>query len=179
MLYNKPRGLVQMEAKQTSLRALTGVGSEARQPGLESQLCVLEQVTCLWALVSSSPKWGILRPERAQIVVQFSHSWTAARQASLSITNSWSLLKLMSIKSVIPPNHLILCRPLLLLPLIFPSIRVFSNESVLHIRWTKYWSFNFSISLSNEYSELISLRMDSVDFLGVQGTVKSLLQHHN
>ena len=89
--------------------------------------------------------------------------WTAARQASLSITNSWSLLKLMSIKSVMPSNHLILCRPLLLLPSIFPSIRVFSNDSALHIRWPKYWSFSFSISPSNEYSGLISFRMDWSD----------------
>ena len=94
--------------------------------------------------------------------------WTAACQDSLSITNSQSLLKLMSIKSVMPSNHLILCRPLLLLPSIFPSIRVYSNESVLHIRWPKYWSFSFSISPSNEYSELISFRMDWLDLLAVQ-----------
>ena len=104
---------------------------------------------------------------------------TAARQASLSITNSRSLLKLMSIESVMPSNHLILCRPLLLPPSIFPSIRVFSNESVLHIRWPKYWSFSFSISPSNEYSELISLRTDWLDLIAVQGTLKSLLQHHS
>ena len=105
--------------------------------------------------------------------------WTAAHQASLSITNSWSLLKLMSIESVMPSNHLILCRPLLLLPSIFLSIRVFSNESVLHIRWPKYWSFSFSISPSNEYSELISFRMDWLDLLAVQGALKSLLHHHS
>ena len=105
--------------------------------------------------------------------------WTAARQVSLSITNSWSLLKLMSILSVMPSNHLILCHPLLLPPSVFPSIRVFSNESVLYIRWQKYWSFNFSISPSNEYSELISFRMYWLDFLAVQGTLKSLLQHHS
>ena len=103
--------------------------------------------------------------------------WTAACQAFLSITNSQSLLKLVSIESVMPSNHLILCRPLLLLPSIFPSNRVFSNESVLHIRWPKYWSF--SISLSNEYSELISFRIDWFDLLAVQGTLKSLLQHHS
>ena len=102
--------------------------------------------------------------------------WTVARQASLSITNSWSLLKLMSIKSVMPPNHLILCRPLLLLPSIFSSIRVFSNESALCIRWPNYWSFSFSISSSNEYSGLI-FRMDWVGCLAVQGTLKSPLQH--
>ena len=105
--------------------------------------------------------------------------WTAACQAFLSITNSWSLLKLMSIELVMPSDHLILCRPLLLLPSFFPSIRVFSNESVLHIRWPKYWSFRFSISPSNEYSRLISFRMDWFDLLAVQGTLKSLLQHHS
>jgi len=99
--------------------------------------------------------------------------------ASLSITNSQSLLKLMSIKSVMPSNHLVLCRPFLLLPSIFPGIRVFSNESVLHIRWPRYWSFSFSISSSNEYSGLISFRMDWLDLLSVQGTLKSLLQHHS
>ena len=105
--------------------------------------------------------------------------WTAARQASLSITNSQCLLKLMSIKSVMPSIHLILCRPLLLLPSIFLSIRVFSKESVLHIRWPKYWSFSFSISPSNEYSGLISFRVDWLDLLAVQGTLKSLLQHYS
>ena len=104
---------------------------------------------------------------------------TAARQASLSFTISWSLLKLMSIESVMPSNHLILCHPLLLLPSVFPSIRVFSNESALLIRWPKYWSFNFSISPSNEYSELVSFRMDWLDLLAVQGTLKRLLQHHS
>ena len=103
----------------------------------------------------------------------------STRQASLSITNSWSLFKLMSIVSVMPSNHLILCCPLLLLPPIFPSIRVFSNESVLHIRWPNYWSFSFNISPSNEYSGLISFRMDWLDLLAVQGTLKSLLQHHS
>ena len=103
---------------------------------------------------------------------------TAASQASRSITNSQSLLKLMSIKSVMPSNHLILCRPLLLPSSVFPSIRVFSNESALHIRWPKLWSFTFSISPSNEYSGLISFRMDWLDLLAVQGTLKSLLQHH-
>ena len=105
--------------------------------------------------------------------------WTAPCQASLSITNSQSLLTLMSIESVMPSNHLILCRPLLLLPSIFPSIRVFSNESVLHIRWPNYWSFSFSISPSNEYSELISFRIDRFDLLAIQGTLKSLRQHNS
>ena len=118
--------------------------------------------------------------------VQFSRSvmsdsatpWTAARQASLSITNSQSLLKLMSIQSVMPSNHLTLCHPLLL-PSIFPSIRVFSNESVLCIRWPKYWSFRFNISPSKECSGLLSFRMDWIDLLAIQGILKNLLQHHS
>ena len=105
--------------------------------------------------------------------------WTAAHQASLSITNSRSLLKLMSIELVMPFNHLILCHPLLLLPSIFSSIRVFSNEAVLHIRWPKYWSFSVSISPSNEHPGLISFRMDWLDLLAVHGTLKSLLQHYS
>ena len=105
--------------------------------------------------------------------------WTEARKASLSSTNSWSLLKIMDIKSVMPPHHLILCCPLLLLPSVFLSIRVFSNESVLLLSWPKYWSFSFSISLSNEYSGLISFRVDWLDLLAVQGTLESLLQYHN
>ena len=104
----------------------------------------------------------------------FATPWTAALQPSLSISHSWSLLKLMSIKSVMPSNHLILCHPLLLLPSIFPSIRVFSNELALRIRWPKYWSFSFRISISNKYSGLISFRMDWFDLLAVQGTLKSL-----
>ena len=105
--------------------------------------------------------------------------WIAARQASLSITNSWSLLKLMPIQSVMLSSHLILCCPLLLLAPMPPSIRVFSNESTLHTKWPKYWSFSFSISPSNEYSGLISFRMDWLDLLAIQGTLKSLLQHHS
>ena len=120
------------------------------------------------------------------VSVQFSHlvmsdsvtPWTAARQVSLSVTNTWNLLKLTSIELVMPSNHLILCRPLLLLPSIFLSIRVFSNESVLCIRCSKYWSFRFSISPSNEYSGLISFRMDCLDILTAKGTLKSL-QHHS
>ena len=107
------------------------------------------------------------------------HELQRACQASLFITNSQSLLKLVSIESVMPSNHLILCHPLLLLPSIFPSIRVFSSESALHIRWPKYWNFSFSISLSNEYSGLISFRIDCIDLLAVQRTLKSLLQHHS
>ena len=105
--------------------------------------------------------------------------WMAARQASLSIINSQSMLKLMSIVLVMPSNHLILCHPLLLLPSIFPSIRVFSNESVIHIRWPKYWSFTFNITPSDEYSGLIFFRIDWLGLLAVQGTLKSLLQHHS
>ena len=123
---------------------------------LHSQFSSVQSLSCVWL---------------------FATPWTAACQASLSITNPWSLLRLMSIKSVMPSNHLILCRPLLLPPSIFPSIRVFSNESVLHIRCPKYWSFSFSISPSNEYSGLISFRMDWLDLLAVQGTLKSFLHH--
>ena len=109
----------------------------------------------------------------------FETPWTVACQASLSFTISWSLLKLMFIESVMPSNHLILCHPLLLLPSIFPSIRVFSSESLLHIRWPKYWTFSFSISPSNEYSGLISFRIDWFDLLIVQGYLKHHLQHHS
>ena len=111
-------------------------------------------------------------------VLLFATPWTAAHQASLS-TNSWSLLKLMSIESVMPSNLLIFCHPLLLLPSIFPSIGIFSNDSVLRIRWPEYWSFSFSISPSNDYSGLISFRMDWLNLLAVQGTLKGLLQHHS
>ena len=120
---------------------------------------------------SLTPHQSVQSLSRVRI---FATPWTAAHQASLSFTNSWSLLKLMSIESVIPSNHLILCGPLLLPRSIFPSIRVFSNESVLPIRWPKYWSFSFSISPSNEYSGLVSFRMDWLDLLAVQATLKSL-----
>ena len=109
----------------------------------------------------------------------FGTPWTAAHQASMSITNSWCLPKLMSIESGMPSNHLTLCCPLLLPPSIFPGIRVFSNESALRIMWPKYWSFSFNMSPSNEYSGLISFRMDWLDLLAVQGTLKSLLQYHS
>ena len=112
-------------------------------------------------------------------VLLFATSWTAAHQAFLSLTNSWSLLKLISIESVMPSSHLNLCCPLLLPPSIFPSIRVFSNESVLCIRWPKYWSFSFSISHSSEYSGLISFWIDCLDLLAVKGMLKNLLQHHS
>ena len=123
--------------------------------------------------------WSISSVQLLSCVWLFVTPWTAARQASLSITNSWSLPKLMSIELVMPSNHLILCRPLLLPPSIFPSIRVFSSESALHIRWPKYWSFSFIIRPSNEQSGLISFRMNWLDLLAVQGTLKSLLLHHS
>ena len=123
--------------------------------------------------------WIIQFSSVTQLCPTLCDPWTAPCQASLSITNSPSLLKFMSIESVMPSNHLILCRPLLLLPSVFRNIRVFSNESARHIRWPKYWSFSFNISPSNEYSGLISFRMDWLDLLGVQGTLKSLLQHHS
>ena len=110
-------------------------------------------------------------------VLLFATPWTAAHQSSLSITKSWSFFRFMFIQLVMPSNHLVLCRPLLLLPSIFCSIRVFSHKSALHTRWPKYWSFSFSISPSNEYSGLISFRMDWLDLLAVQGTLKNLLQH--
>ena len=125
--------------------------------------------------------WQILSPSVHSLsrVWLFVTPWTAAHQASLSITNTRSLIKLMSIESVMPSKHLILCYPLLLPPSIFPNIRVFSSESALRIRWPKYWSFSFSVSPSNEYSGLISFRRDWLDLLAVQGTLKSLLQHHD
>jgi len=135
--------------------------------------CWDTQVHQFRALSQFSPVQSLSR------VRPFATPWTTAHQASLSITNSWSLLKLMSIESVMPSNHLILCHPLLLPPSVFPIIRVFSNKSVLHMRWPQYWSFSFSISPSNEYLGLISFRMDWLDLLAVQGTLKSLLQHHS
>ena len=134
---------------------------------------------CSWTLPKSYYQFMFSSVQLLSLVWLFATPWTAACQASLSITNSRNLLKLMSIESVMPSNHLILCRPLLLPPPTFPSIRVFSNESVLCIRWPKDWSLSFSISPSNEYSELISFRMDWLDLLAVLGTLKSLLQHHS
>ena len=133
-------------------------------------------ITPLWCILSNVQFSSVQSLSRVRL---FETPWTAARQVSLSITNSRSPPKLMSIKSVMPSNHLILCRPLLLLPSIFPSIRVFSDESVLHIRWPKYCSFSLNISPSNEHPGLLSFRMDWFDLLAVQGTLKSLLQHHN
>ena len=137
--------------------------------------------------------WWVAKPSQYCKVIQFSSvrfsslnhvrlfatPWTAASQVCLSITNSWSLPKLMSIESVMPSNHLILHYPLLLMPSIFPNIRVFSNESALRVRWPKYWSFSFNISPSSEHPGLISFRIDWLDLLAVQGTLKSLLQHHS
>ena len=141
---------------------------------------------CMYSIVSVCI--SVLFRERMSIYISvqslsrvrlFATPWTAARQASLFITNSRSLLRLISIELVMPSSHLILCLPLLLLPSIIPSIRVFSNESVPHIWWPKYWSFSFNISPSNEHPGLISFRMDWLDLLAVQGTLKSLLQHHS
>ena len=137
-----------------------------------------QRAHCIFAILlkhSQNPQFSSV--QSLSRVWLFATPWITARQASLSITNSQSLLKLMSIKSVMPSRHLILCHPLLLLPSIFPSIRVFSNESILIIRWSKYWSFSFSISPSSEHPGLISFRMDWLDLLAVQGTLKSLLQH--
>ena len=136
----------------------------------------IKEFRVLLSLITSFPKFSVQLLSHVQLFVTL---WTAACQVSLSITKSQSLLKLMSVESVMPSNHLILYLPLLLAPSIFPSIRVFSNESALHIRWLKYWTFSFSISPSNEYSGLISFRMDWLDLFAVQGTLKSLLQHHS
>ena len=161
----------------------------------KSRPCLLSDRKCkvtwqtVWILMQSTPgsiwryqmgiwKYSVQFSSVSQSCL-FATAWTAACQASLSITNSWSSPKLMSIESVMPLNHLILCHPFLLLPSVFPSIRVFSNESVLRISWSKYWSFSFIISPSNEYSGLISFRMDLLDLLAVQGTLKSLVQHHS
>ena len=138
----------------------------------ESNVYLFQSITfCLCTCISSV--------QLLSRVWLFAIPWTVAQQASLSITNSWSLLKVMSIESVMSSDYVILCHLFLFLPSIFPSIRVFSNESALRMRWSKYWSFSFSISPSNEYSGLISFRMDWLDLLAVQGTLKSLLQHHS
>ena len=143
---------------------------------------------CNWKLIAWLRKYSQLTDYSASVsqsvqsisrVQLFVTPWTAACQASLSITNSQGLPKLMSIELVMPSNHLILCCPLLLLPSIFPSIRAFSSESFLHIKWPNYWSFSFSINPYNEYPGLISFRMDWLDLLEVQGTLKNLLQHHS
>ena len=142
-----------------------------------------KKMAMCWVTVIPPHHWALLylfsSVQSLSRVRLFATPWTAACQAFLSITNSWSPPKPMSVELVMPSNHLILCRPLFLLPSIFPSIKVFSNESALHIRWPKYWSFSFNISPSNEHPGLISFRMDWLDLLAVQETLKSLLQHHS
>ena len=145
----------------------TRLPGKSQEPTFLSSYSMPTYVLILYISVSSV--------QSLSCVQLFATPWTAAHQASLSITNPHSLLKLMSIESVMPSNYIILCHPLLLLPPIFPSIRVFSNESALHIRWPKYWSFSFNISPSNKYSGLMSFRMDWLDLLAVQRTLKSLL----
>ena len=144
--------------------------------GIDLLISLTRVITSLCICMSYTP--SVSSVQSLSHVQLFTTPWTAAGQASLSITNSQSLLKLTSIELMMPSNHLILCRPLLLLPSIFPSIRVFSSESVLHIRWPKYWSFSFKISPFSEYSGLITFRMHWLDLLAVQGTLKSLLQHN-
>ena len=146
---------------------------------LNKQIWINQNMTISFRLNYKEVILGFSSIQSLSRVRLFATPWIAARQASLSITNSQSSLKLTSIESVMPSSHLILCRPLLLLPPIPPSIRVFSNESTLHMRWPKYWSFSFSISLSNEHPGLISSRMDWLDLLAVQGALNSLLQDHN
>ena len=154
----------------------SGPGIKPLSPALASRFLTTGSPGTSLCLSSWMNGYSVQSPSHVWL---FATPWTAARQASLSITNSWSSPKLMSVESVMPSNHLILCHPLLLLPSIFPSIRVFSNESALRIRWPKYWSFSFNISPSNEHPGLISFRMDWLDLLAVQGTLKSLLQHHS
>ena len=140
----------------------------------------VDDIAQIWEIFDDTAQiWSCCSSDNSVCVQFFATPWTAAHQASLSLTISWRLLKLMSIESVIPSNHLVLCCPLLFLPSIFPSIRIFSYESALHIRWPKYWSFNFSVSPSSAYSGLTSLKIDWFDLLAVQGTLKSLLQHHS
>ena len=157
------------------LREDSALGPPVKESALHYLHCPSESVCFPDTWLQQYQFSSVQSLSRVQLFVT---PWTAARQASLSFTNSQSSLKLMSIESVMPSNHLILCRPLLL-PSIFPNIRVFSNESVLPIRWPKCWSFSFSISSSNEYSGLVSFRMDWLDLLAVQGTLESLLQHHS
>ena len=157
------------ESEKELKSLLMKVREESRKVGLKLNIQKTKiMASCLISLVQSLSR-----------VRLFATPWITARQASLPITNSRSSLKLMSIESVMPSNHLILCRPLLLLPPIPPNIRVFFSESTLHMRWPKYWSFSFSIIPSKEIPGLISFRMDKLDILAVQGTLKSLLQHHS
>jgi len=150
------------------------------QPRDRTQVsCIAGGFFTVWTTREAFLSISVQSVQSLRHVWLFATPWTAAHQASLSITNSWSLLKLMSLESVMPSNHLIFCHPLLFSPLIHPSIRAFSNELVLRIRWPNYWSFSFKISPSSEYSGLISFTMDWLDLLAVQGTLKSLLQHHS
>ena len=182
-----PHGLTRLLCQWDSPGKNTGVGCHSLLQGSSQprdRTCVSgisfigRQILYHWATWEARLR-NVSSVQSLTHVWLFATLWTAAHQASLSITNSRSLLKLMSIASVMPSNHLILCLPLLLLPSIFPSIRVFSNELALHIRWPKYWSSSFSISPSNEYSGLISFRMDWLDLLAVQRTLKRLLQYHS
>ena len=142
-------------------------------------ICMAESLWCSSETITTFLLLALSSVQSLSRLRLFATPWTTARQAFLSITNTQSLSKPMSIESMIPSNHIILCRPLLFLPSIFPSIRVFSSESTLHIRWPKYWSFSFNTSPSSEHPGLISFRMDWLDLLAVQGTLKSLLQHHS
>ena len=160
-----------------------------KPPSIRKGLAAAQSLICMFSYTDHlnqkecqkppSIRKGLAAAQSLSHAHLFATPWTATRQAALSFAISWSLLRLLSVELVMPSNHLILCRPLLLVPSIFPSIRVFSNESVLRIRWPKYWSFSFNISLSNEYSGLISFRIDWFNLLAVQGTLKSFLQHHS
>ena len=161
---------------QQSMRWLDGI-TDSMDMNLSKLQETVKDRGAWWAAVLGVTKFSSV--QSLSHVRLFATPWIAAHQASLSITSSWSLFTLMPIESVMPSSHLILCRPLLLLPPIPPSIRVFSSESILHKRWPKYWSFTFSISPSNEHPGLISFRMDWLDLLAGQGTLKSLLQHHS
>ena len=170
--------MTQWKRNACQFRICRSIPGLARSPGGGNGNSL--QYSCLENSMDRGAWWATVQSVQLLSHVQlFVTPWTAACQASLSIANPRSLLKHMSIESVMQSNHLILCRPLLLLPLIFPSIRIFSNESVLPIRWSKDWSFSFNISPSNEHPGLISFRLDWSDLLAVQGTLKSLLQHHS
>ena len=163
------------KAEEPEIKLPTSAGSQKKQGNSKKK----KKIYLCFTAYASFWLYQFSSVQSLSHVRLFATPWTAARQALLSITNSQSSAKLMFIRSAMPSNYLILCRPLLLLPSIFPSIRVFSNESALHIRWPKYWSFSFNISPSKEHPGLISFRMDLLDLLAVQGTLKSLLQHHS
>ena len=180
-----PFGLQHAMSFTISQSLLTLMSTESVMPSNQLILCLLVGLSLLWNMFYTEVNFGghwthsVQFSSVAQLCLTLCDPMNRARQASLSLTNSRSLPKLMSIESAVPSNHLILCYPLLLLPSIFPNIRVFSNELALCIRWPKYWSFSFNISPSNEHPGPISLRMDWLDLLAVQGTLKSLLQHHS